>query len=179
MLDVSRSDARKDEVTSLAATLTGIADLIRLTAGPSVTVDFEIGASLPLVLCSARELENVILNLVINARDAMPAGGLLSLTVLPEYPHRDVCSACTAETAAVLRVRDTGSGMSPDVAARAFDPFFTTKPMGNGSGLGLAMVADFARRSGGVAEFDSAVGQGTTISLRLPGAGADQQASVG
>jgi hypothetical protein len=121
-------------------------------------------------LCDPNQLESALLNLAINARDAMPAGG--KLTIATANARLD---SVTADTPALLPgdyicidVSDTGIGMSAEVAARAFDPFFTTKPIGQGTGLGLSMIYGFARQSNGHATIESEPGQGTSVRLYLP-----------
>ena len=116
------------------------------------------------------QLENTLLNLCINARDAMPEGGRLGIKT--ENKWLDECAARQFDLPPgeylALCVTDTGSGMTPEVIARAFDPFFTTKPIGKGTGLGLSMIYGFARQSGGHVRIHSEVGQGTTMDLYLP-----------
>jgi PAS domain S-box-containing protein len=145
-------------------------DLLRRTIGE--TIDLEIVASDDLwcTLCDPNQLESALLNLAINARDAMPDGG--KLTIATANARFD---SVTADTPALLPgdyicigVTDTGVGMSAEVAARAFDPFFTTKPIGQGTGLGLSMIYGFARQSNGHATIDSKIGQGTSVKLYLP-----------
>jgi PAS domain S-box-containing protein len=145
-------------------------DLLRRTIGE--TIDLEIAArdDLWCTLCDPNQLESALLNLAINARDAMPDGG--KLTISTANAHID---SLAADTPALLpgdyiciEVTDTGVGMSAEVAARAFDPFFTTKPIGQGTGLGLSMIYGFARQSNGHATIDSKIGQGTSIKLYLP-----------
>jgi PAS domain S-box-containing protein len=145
-------------------------DLLRRTIGE--TIDLEIVASDDLwcTLCDPNQLESALLNLAINARDAMQDGG--KLTIATANARFD---SVTADTPALLPgdyicigVTDTGVGMSAEVAARAFDPFFTTKPIGQGTGLGLSMIYGFARQSNGHATIDSKIGQGTSIKLYLP-----------
>jgi PAS domain S-box-containing protein len=145
-------------------------DLLRRTIGE--TIDLEITASDGLwwTLCDPNQLESALLNLAINARDAMPDGGRLTISTANVRIDR-----VTADTPALspgdyvcIAVTDTGVGMSAEVAARAFDPFFTTKPIGQGTGLGLSMIYGFARQSDGHAMIDSRIGQGTTVRLYLP-----------
>ncbi|WP_166651027.1 ATP-binding protein [Pseudomonas sp. LP_7_YM] len=122
-----------------------------------------------LCLCDAHQLENAVLNLCINARDAMPRGGRLRIEVSEVKIAAQQATAVLPEgDYAQIRVTDTGLGMPGSVLQRAFDPFFTTKPRGAGTGLGLSMVQGFARQSAGEAQIDSVVGQGTTVSLLLP-----------
>ena len=121
-------------------------------------------------LIDASQLESALLNLCINARDAMPDGGRITIETANKWlddraaRERDVPPGQYLS----LSVTDTGSGMTPDVIARAFDPFFTTKPLGQGTGLGLSMVYGFARQSGGQVRIYSEVGQGTTVGLYFP-----------
>jgi PAS domain S-box-containing protein len=145
-------------------------DLLRRTIGE--TIDLRIVASDDLwsTLCDPNQLESALLNLAINARDAMPDGG--SLTIGTSNSRLD---SVTAETPALspgdyvcITVADSGVGMSAEVAARAFDPFFTTKPIGQGTGLGLSMIYGFARQSNGHVTIESKIGRGTSIRLYLP-----------
>jgi PAS domain S-box-containing protein len=158
-------------------------DLLRRTIGE--TIDLRIAAANDLwsTLCDPNQLESALLNLAINARDAMPDGG--RLTIATANARLD---SVTADTPALapgdyvsITVTDTGVGMSAEVAARAFDPFFTTKPIGQGTGLGLSMIYGFAHQSNGHATIDSKIGRGTTVRLYLPrhhGDVAAAQASV-
>jgi PAS domain S-box-containing protein len=148
----------------------GMDDLIRRTVGPAVTVQVAAAAGLWAVLADPNQLENALLNLCINARDAMPDGGHLVI----ETANRmlDDCEAGELELQGAdyvsLSVSDTGGGMTAEVIARAFDPFFTTKPIGEGTGLGLSMVYGFVRQSGGQARIQSEPGHGAKVSLYLP-----------
>jgi two-component system, cell cycle sensor histidine kinase and response regulator CckA len=139
-----------------------------LPATIDLRVSPERGAAPIEVLADRSQLEQVVMNLVVNARDAMPAGGTLAV---------DVRMGTTPEAAstAVLEVRDTGIGMSPDVQAHVFEPFFTTKQPGQGTGLGLAMVYGIVRQHSASIEIASAVGEGTTVTVRLPMAPAGAQ----
>jgi PAS domain S-box-containing protein len=145
-------------------------DLLRRTIGE--TIDLAIAASDDLwkTLCDPNQLESALLNLAINARDAMPDGG--KLTISTANARLDGAAADTPALAPgdyiCIAVTDTGTGMSAEVAARAFDPFFTTKPIGQGTGLGLSMIYGFARQSNGDAAIDSKLGQGTSVRLYLP-----------
>ena len=159
-------------------------DLLRRTIGE--TIDLEITASDDLwrTLCDPNQLESALLNLAINARDAMPDGGKLTISTANAH-----LGNVTADTPALspgdyicIVVSDTGVGMSAQVAARAFDPFFTTKPIGQGTGLGLSMIYGFARQSNGHVTIDSKLGRGTSVRLYLPrydGGTAQQVSAVG
>ena len=133
--------------------------LLNQSLGASVTIEVELSPDLPPAVADINQLELAILNLSINSRDAMSEGGTLKIsTSLAPDNSRFV----------MVAVSDTGSGMPPDVLARAFDPFFTTKPIGKGTGLGLSQVYGIVRQAGGEVLIDSKVGKGTTITLRLP-----------
>src|ERR1019366_1481521 len=145
-------------------------DLLRRTMGE--TIDLEIAAlnGLWCTLCDPNQLESALLNLAINARDAMLDGGKLTITTANAR-----LDGMTADTPALspgdyicIGVTDSGTGMSAEVVARSFDPFFTTKPIGQGTGLGLSMIYGFARQSNGHVTIDSRLGQGTSVKLYLP-----------
>ena len=145
-------------------------DLLRRTIGETIDLQIVAAADLWSTLCDPNQLESALLNLAINARDAMPDGG--RLTIATSNARLD---SVTADTPALspgdyvcITVTDTGVGMSAEVAARAFDPFFTTKPIGQGTGLGLSMIYGFARQSNGHVTIDSKIGQGTAVRLYLP-----------
>jgi PAS domain S-box-containing protein len=150
--------------------ITSMEDLLRRTIGESIVLEIVTAGGLWTTECDPHQLESAVLNLVINARDAMPEGG--RLTVETCNAHLDPIVAKTRDVRPgqyiCICVTDTGTGMSQDVIARAFDPFFTTKPIGQGTGLGLSMIYGFARQSDGYARIYSEVGQGTTVKLYLP-----------
>lgn len=146
-------------------------DLLRRSVGEQIRLRTNLDPSVGLAATDANQLENALLNLVINARDAMPDGG--SVTISTRSAKFDLEQARRLdgiEPGHYVRidVSDTGTGMAPEVLAKAFDPFFTTKPIGKGTGLGLSMIYGFAKQSSGHARIESAVGQGTTVSLFLP-----------
>ena len=147
----------------------GMEELLRRTLGPAVELSLSLHDGVWSILCDPNQLENALLNVAINARDAMPQGG--SLRIATE--DRMVAEAEAAEDAppgpyVAIAVTDTGTGMTPAVMERMFDPFFTTKPTGQGTGLGLSQLYGFVRQSGGFVRVRSAPGQGTTITLHLP-----------
>ncbi|WBV42785.1 PAS domain S-box protein [Pseudoroseomonas cervicalis] len=160
-------DPRPTDVTRLVA---GMEELIRRTVGPAVEILVQGDARAWPVLVDANQLENALLNLCINARDAMPGGGRIVIgtenRALAEAEARAIDLAPGRYL--VLGVTDTGTGMTPEVAARAFDPFFTTKPLGEGTGLGLSMIYGFVRQSGGQVRIRTAPGEGSTFQLYLP-----------
>ena len=146
-------------------------ELLRRTMGEKIELELLLAGGLWPTLCDQNQLENSILNLSINARDAMFDGGRLTI----ETSNVELDDAYAARQHDVepgeyvcICVRDTGIGMAPDVMARAFDPFFTTKPIGQGTGLGLSMIYGFARQSEGHVKIDSEPGKGTTVRLYLP-----------
>ena len=145
-------------------------DLLVRTVGENVALRLDLAPVAWLAHSDAHQLENALLNLVINGRDAMPAGGELciataNLSLDAEAAARE---SLTPGDYVRLSVTDTGTGMPPEVKAKAFEPFFTTKPAGQGTGLGLSMIYGFVKQSGGTARIDTEQGQGTTISLYLP-----------
>ncbi len=148
----------------------GMVELLMRTLGEDITIETRLAGELDTALADPNQLENVILNLSVNARDAMPDGGLLTIATA----NRRLDSAAAAAVGidpgdyVELTVADTGLGMSDETMARAFDPFFTTKGLGKGTGLGLSQVFGFARQSGGHVSIDSALGEGTRVHLWLP-----------
>jgi DNA-binding response OmpR family regulator len=158
--------------------LAGVEELVRRTMGPSIELEVVGASGVWPVLADPNQLENAILNLCINGRDAMTDGGKLTIEAANKWldqraarkhdlPEGQYVSFC---------VTDTGTGMPPDVIAKAFEPFYTTKPLGEGTGLGLSMVYGFARQSGGQVRIYSEVGQGTTVCIYLPRHNADTSA---
>jgi CheY-like chemotaxis protein len=145
-------------------------DLVRRTMGPDIEVEVVTAAGLWPTLVDPHQLENALLNLCINARDAMPQGGLLTVETANRW--LDVHAARERDLPPgqyiSLCVSDTGTGMTPEVMAKAFDPFFTTKPLGQGTGLGLSMIHGFVRQSGGQVRIYSEPGQGTNMCIYLP-----------
>ncbi len=175
LLAFSRRQTLDPKPTDMNHLVSGMEDLFRRTVGPSIKLETSlVGEPWP-ILCDSNQLENALLNLVINARDAMPNGGQLLIettnTVLrdrrgapKDWPPQDVPPGDYV----ALSVADTGVGMTSDVIARAFDPFFTTKPAGQGTGLGLSMIYGFVQQSGGHVRLRSEAGQGTTAAIYLP-----------
>jgi PAS domain S-box-containing protein len=160
-------DSRPTDVNHLVA---GMEDLIRRTVGPMVAVEVIAAEGLWATMVDTNQLESALLNLCINARDAMPGGGKLTIQTTnhgPDSPPKSSGQLPPGDYIS-LCVTDTGAGMPPEVAARAFDPFFTTKPIGMGTGLGLSMIHGFVKQSGGHARISSAPGEGTLVCLYLP-----------
>ncbi len=170
LLAFSRRQTLDPKPTDANALVAGLTELLERTVGPGITLKTVLADGLWPTLCDPGQLDNALLNLCINARDAMPEGG--HLTIETGNIHLDARTAQQRNMQpgefVTICVTDTGSGMSPEVIARAFDPFFTTKPIGSGTGLGLSMIYGFTRQSGGHAHIDSTVGHGTTVCLYLP-----------
>jgi len=158
LLAFSRTQKLDTGPVDVNALVGGMRELLDQSLGATVALKFELAHNLPPALCDTNQLELAILNLSLNARDAMPDRGTLII--------RTACSG-DADTL-LVSVADTGTGMTPEVLARAFDPFFTTKPTGKGTGLGLSQVYGIVRQAGGDVTIDSKVGKGTIVTLRLP-----------
>ncbi len=174
LLTFSRRQTSDLKPVAVNGLVLGMEELIRRTLDPAILFKTELTEPLWPTLCDPNQLESALLNLCINARDAMPDGGLLLIkttnTVLPD-PHGEPIDASASTVPpgeyVTLSVTDTGVGMTPDVLAHACDPFFTTKPTGQGTGLGLAMIHGFAEQSGGHVRLRSTPGQGTTATIHL------------
>jgi PAS domain S-box-containing protein len=161
-------DRKQLNVNELIASLE---DLIRRTKGDPIELKLKLAQDLWPVSTDVSQLENALLNLVINARDAMPDGGELLIETANVYLDGSDITTLEPVKAGdylMLAVSDNGTGMTPSVRAKAFDPFFTTKPIGQGTGLGLSMIYGFAQQSGGHVSLDSLPGQGTCVRLYLP-----------
>ena len=171
LLAFSRRQPLAPKPLDINRLLGGMADLLHRTLGERVEVETILGARLWQTLADANQLESAILNLAVNARDAMQEGGKLTIETANTYLD-EAYAAFEEDVRAgqfvVLAVSDTGTGMTPEVIAKAFDPFFTTKDIGQGTGLGLSQVYGFIKQSGGHAKIYSEAGEGTTIKLYLP-----------
>ncbi len=152
--------------------VTNLADLLQRTLGETIRLETVSGAGLWLAQADPNELENTLVNLAINARDAMPGGGRLTIetsnTYLDEAYVSDIAEPVAAGPYVLIAVSDTGSGMTPATLAQVFEPFFTTKEVGKGTGLGLSQVYGFVRQSSGHIRIYSEVGEGTTVKVYLP-----------
>lgn len=177
LLAFSRRQTLAPKPTNLNSLVNGMLELVHRSVGPGVQVETAGAAGLWMTFVDAGQLENALLNLCINARDAMPDGGRLMI----ETGNRWVDLRSAKEHGldpgqyVSLCVSDTGIGMPPEVVARAFDPFYTTKPIGQGTGLGLSMVYGFAGQSGGAVRIYSEVDKGTMICIYLPRHAADAE----
>jgi signal transduction histidine kinase len=166
--------ARRQPLTIARVDLNGLlnqmAELLARTVGSGIKIETDLAPDLWPVDADATQLELTVINLAINARDAMPSGGVLRVRTFNATLPRRASDEELGEGGDFvgLEISDTGTGMAPDVLARAFEPFFTTKEPGKGTGLGLSMVYGFARQSGGSASISSVVGRGTVVTLLLP-----------
>lgn len=178
LLAFSRRQTLDPRATDVSRLVNGMEELVARTLGPQVTLSVATQPELWSTMVDANQLENALLNLVINARDAMPEGGTLSIRTCNAPLDQDEARARDLDPGdyVALSVTDSGIGMSPEVIVRAFDPFFTTKSLGEGTGLGLSMIYGFARQSGGQVRIDSAPGNGATFSIFLPRHRGDGQA---
>ena len=171
LLAFSRQQPLDPKPLDLGRLVTGMSDLLRRTLGEQITIETAHGGGLWMAHADPNQLEVAILNLAVNARDAMPNGGKLTLETA--NIHLDEKYASTQNEVlpgqyVMLAVTDNGCGMPPDVKAKAFDPFFTTKDIGHGTGLGLSQVYGFVKQSRGHVKIYSEVGEGTTIKIYLP-----------
>jgi CheY-like chemotaxis protein len=163
LLAFSRVQRLEVRPTLVAPLIQNMRPLLRNVLGPGITKEFDLDESMIPVMADPTQLEVAILNLAINARDAMPDGGVLSFTTRPVAVGGD--PDLEDGEYIELCISDTGVGMAPEIAERAFEPFFTTKEVGKGTGLGLSMVYGMARQSGGAARIESRVDEGTAVKL--------------
>jgi len=171
LLAFSRRQALRPETLDLNRLTTGMGDLLRRSVGANFEIAMKLGPGLWPASADRGQVENALLNLVINARDAMPAGGRLLIKTANKHLDEEYVAHNTEVAVGdyvMLAVTDTGSGMPPDVLERALEPFFTTKEIGKGSGLGLSVIYGFAKQSRGHLKIYSEVGHGTTVRLYLP-----------
>jgi PAS domain S-box-containing protein len=170
LLAFSRRQTLDPKPTDVNRLVEGMMELVRRTVGPAVTIESVGAGGLWPTLVDPSQLENALLNLCLNARDAMPAGGRIVIETANRWLDHRSAQARDLEPGqyVTLCVSDNGTGMTPDVIAKAFDPFFTTKPIGEGTGLGLSMIYGFAKQSGGQVRIYSEFGQGTMVCLYLP-----------
>ncbi|MGO4573245.1 PAS domain S-box protein [Microvirga sp. 2TAF3] len=171
LLAFARRQPLDPRPVSISHLVTSMEDLLRRTTGEAIRLELAATDEIWPTLCDPNQLENALLNLVINARDAMPNGGTLTIETANVCLDKAFIAAQHGMTPGhyvALYVSDTGVGMPPEVQARAFDPFFTTKPLGQGTGLGLSMIYGFAKQSEGHVRIMSTVGRGTTVEIYLP-----------
>jgi CheY-like chemotaxis protein len=174
LLAFSRIQRLAMQPVAVNAVIANMRQILKHTIGAGIEIRTQFDDKAGRAICDENQLENAILNLAINARDAMPGGGLLSIS-----------TACVEEPAGpdleagayvCVTVEDDGEGMAPDVLARAIEPFFSTKPLGKGTGLGLAQVYGIAKQSGGTMRIESELGRGTKVRILLPRAAAAEEA---
>ncbi|HVV64755.1 MAG TPA: response regulator [Rhizomicrobium sp.] len=171
LLAFARRQPLNPRSTNIGRVVQDMAELLRRTLGEAIEVECVIGGGLWNALVDPGQTESAILNLAVNARDAMPGGGKLTIEVANAFldeAYADQHPEVVAGQYVMIAVTDTGCGMSAETLARAFEPFFTTKPEGGGTGLGLSQVYGFAKQSGGHVKIYSELGQGTTVKLYLP-----------
>jgi signal transduction histidine kinase len=173
VLVFSRKQSLSPAETDLNELVLGMRDLIRSSLREDVQSELALNARAK-VLVDRNQMENIVLNIVVNARDAMPEGGRVTIATRDTELHESGASGAFV----VLEVADTGVGMPPEVQAKALDPFFTTKPIGQGTGLGLSTAYGFVTQSGGHMRIKSAPGQGTSICIYLPALD-DRRAAAG
>ena len=170
LLAFARRQPLEPKVVNANKLISHMEELIRRSVGPNVNIETVLATGLWNCVCDPNQLENAVLNLCINARDALAGGG--QITIETANTWMDDREAAQREMArgqyVAICVTDNGSGMPPEIVERVFDPFFTTKPAGQGTGLGLSMVYGFAKQSDGLARIYSEVGVGTTVKIYLP-----------
>ncbi|MGU3537825.1 CHASE3 domain-containing protein [Methylobacterium sp. A54F] len=171
LLAFARNQPLNPEPIDCNRLVPNLSEILRRTLGETIRVETVLSGGLWTARIDANQLENALLNLAVNARDAMPEGGRLTIETANTHLDDDYAAehdGVPAGQYVMLALTDTGAGMRPEIAARAFDPFFTTKAPGSGTGLGLSQVYGFVRQSGGHVKIYSEVGQGTTVKLYLP-----------
>ena len=177
LLSFSRRQRLEPKVLDLNGTIAGMRDLLQSTIGGSVSIETELSEDLWPALVDPTQLDIAVLNLAINARDAMEIGGTLKVSTANVRPGPPgAAEEPAAGDYVAICVSDTGAGMSPEVRTKVFEPFFTTKEIGKGSGLGLSQVLGFAKQSGGGVRIESQPGRGTAVHIFLPRANAAPQA---
>jgi signal transduction histidine kinase/DNA-binding response OmpR family regulator len=177
LLAFSRQQPLSPEPVNLNKMISGMTDLLARTLGEQIAIETVLGAGVWRVKADPGQLENAILNLCVNARDAMPDGGRLTIETSNAYVDEAIAKeyAIPAGQYALVAIADSGTGMSADVSARAFEPFYTTKEVGKGTGLGLSQVYGFVRQSGGHVKIYSELGVGTAVKIYLPRQYGDEQ----
>lgn len=181
LLAFSRRQTLDPKPTNVNRLIFDVEELIRRTVGPQIEVETVGKAGVWTTLVDPNQLENAIINLCINARDAMPDGGRITIETANKWLDERSARERDLDAGQYISicVTDTGTGMTPDVIAKAFDPFFTTKPLGEGTGLGLSMIYGFTKQSGGQVRIYSEVGMGTTMCIYLPRHLVDEDAHTG
>jgi len=174
LLAFSRRQVLQPEPVDVAQLCHSLAEMLRRTVDQRIVIGVEVESPCPPALADPGQLESALLNIAINARDAMPAGGSLrfhasAVALPPQHVRHELQHDAAHDGHVAIAVIDSGSGMPDEVRERAFEPFFTTKASGRGTGLGLSTVYGFVKQSNGAITIDSAPGAGTTVTLYLPG----------
>ena len=167
LLAFARRQPLEPQPLDVSAVISAVAQLVTHALPENIRLQVDVSADLPHALADSNQLENAVLNLAVNARDAMPDGGELVISAGPAE-RAEVAGTDSSTEYLRISVKDSGEGMPPEVIDRVFEPFFTTKPLGQGTGLGLSMVYGFTQQSGGTVRIDSRAGHGTTVNLYLP-----------
>jgi PAS domain S-box-containing protein len=163
LLTFARRQSLNPQAVDVAERIDGVREVLDAAVGSAVTLKFDVAPGVWPVMVDVTEFETALVNLVINARDAMPAGGVIKISA------RNEAAATAADAGYVaISVQDTGIGIAPDVLDKIFDPFFTTKPIGKGTGLGLSQVHGFTHQAGGTIKVESELGKGSTMTMLLP-----------
>lgn len=168
LLAFARRQPLKPEPVDVSALILGMSELIGTTTGPQVALRLDLAADLPMAVADPHQVEMALLNLAVNARDAMPNGGALTIAAVARDAAQAAAAGAEPGDYVMVRVADTGIGMDAETRHRAIEPFFTTKGIGQGTGLGLSMAHGLARQLGGTLTIDSEPGVGTAISLWFP-----------
>jgi CheY-like chemotaxis protein/two-component sensor histidine kinase len=171
LLAFSRRQSLDSKPTDINALVLSLSDLLRRTMSENISIAIEAEPELPAGVADANQLESAILNLAINARDAMPDGGTLTIKTTVADLDEAYCRThpgISPGRYVMIAVSDTGVGMTPELVEKVFEPFFTTKPIGQGTGLGLSMVYGFAQQSNGQVRIYSTPGEGTSVKIYLP-----------
>jgi signal transduction histidine kinase len=181
LLAFGRRQALEPRVINISRFIAGMDDLLRRSLGEAVEVEVIASGGLWNTYADPTQVENALLNLAINARDAMEGSGKLTIEVGNAFLDQDYARTHVEVTPGqyvMLAVTDTGAGMAPDILDKVFEPFFSTKPEGKGTGLGLSMVYGFVKQSGGHVKIYSEVNEGTTVKVYLPRSVADEDREV-
>jgi signal transduction histidine kinase len=164
LLTFARRQSVNPQAIDVCQRIEALREVLQTGVGGAITLQFDIDEHVWPAMVDVAEFETALVNLVINARDAMPAGGTINVSAHNETLHEET----NAAEYVAITVEDTGTGIAPDVLGKIFDPFFTTKPIGKGTGLGLSQVHGFAHQAGGTVRVGSELGKGTKITMLLP-----------
>jgi PAS domain S-box-containing protein len=163
LLTFARRQSLNPQAVDVVERIDGVREVLDAAVGSAVTLEFDVAPGVWPVMVDVTEFETALVNLVINARDAMPGGGVIKISA-----RNEAATAADAGGYVAISVRDTGTGIAPDVLGKIFDPFFTTKPIGKGTGLGLSQVHGFAHQAGGTIKVESELGKGSRMTMLLP-----------